>query len=284
MGQPITVVEKRSTANPAILRLETNRPLSGMAHERYVEPPGALMRRPVDELARRLFAQGGVGSVHINGSVVTVMLRGGRTGEGLGDVVRELFLHYGDTPTDTVAVPLSDADAAPDVLADPADAPSAQASADDAPAPDRPGPVEEGAEQQVPGIPDAELAPEGPASGTDGVAVAEQSAAVDAGGTAEVPEGSAVSEREPSPADPADLDAARESAAGAAGAPRGDAPAAGEGGPTVQTGPSGAGEGQRADAPDAPTPEPTPDAERPEPSPLEAEPGDGVSDDDTTSS
>ena len=39
MGQPITVVEKTSAANPAILRLETNRPLSGMGHERYDGPP-----------------------------------------------------------------------------------------------------------------------------------------------------------------------------------------------------------------------------------------------------
>jgi hypothetical protein len=96
MGQPITVVEKRSTANPAVLRFETNRPLSGMGHERYTEPPGELLQRPVDELARRLFAHGGVQSVHINGSVVTVTLGGGRTGDGLADVVRGLFRHYGD--------------------------------------------------------------------------------------------------------------------------------------------------------------------------------------------
>ena len=96
MGQPITVVEKRSATNPAVLRFETNRPLSGMGHERYTEPPGELLQRPVDELARRLFAAGGVESVHINGSVVTVTLGGGRTGEGLADVVRGLFRHYGD--------------------------------------------------------------------------------------------------------------------------------------------------------------------------------------------
>lgn len=96
MGQPITVVEKRSASNPAVLRFETNRPLSGVGHERYTEPPGELLQRPVDELARRLFAAGGVQSVHINGSVVTVTLGGGRTGDGLADIVRGLFLHYGD--------------------------------------------------------------------------------------------------------------------------------------------------------------------------------------------
>ena len=83
MGQPITVVEKPSS-NPAVLRFETNRPLSGMGHERYTEPPWELLDKTGDELARRLFAAGGVEAVHINGSVVTVTLAGGRTGEGLG--------------------------------------------------------------------------------------------------------------------------------------------------------------------------------------------------------
>jgi hypothetical protein len=157
MGQPITVIEKHSTANPAILRLETNRPLSGMGHERYLQPPGELLQRPVDELARRLFAAGGVVGVHINGNVVTVTLGGGQRGDGLGDVVRELFLHYGDTPTDTAVVPLDEADAAPEALADPADAPAAVAAADDAPAPDRPTADDPPPAQQVEGVPDAEL-------------------------------------------------------------------------------------------------------------------------------
>jgi len=98
MGQPITVLETKSATNPAVRRFETNRPLSGMGHERYEGPPSELLQRPVDELARRLFAAGGVEKIHINGSVVTVTLGGGQTGDGLGDVVRELFLHYRDTP------------------------------------------------------------------------------------------------------------------------------------------------------------------------------------------
>jgi hypothetical protein len=100
MGQPITVLETTSSTNPAVRRFETNRPLSGMGHERYEGPPSELLQRPVDELARRLFAAGGVEKVHINGSVVTVTLLGGHTGEGLGDVVRELFIHYGDEPAE----------------------------------------------------------------------------------------------------------------------------------------------------------------------------------------
>jgi hypothetical protein len=102
MGQPITVVEKPSS-NAATLRLETNRPLSGMGHERYTAAPESLLRRPVDELARRLFAHGGVTAVHINGSMVTVSLSPDSHGEGLADIVRNLFIHYGPAaaaPTD----------------------------------------------------------------------------------------------------------------------------------------------------------------------------------------
>lgn len=98
MGQPISVVETPSTSDPAILRFTTNRPLSGMGHERYESPPSELLQRPVDELARRLYAAGGVEKIHINGSVVTVTLLGGATGAGLGDVIRHLFLHYGPVP------------------------------------------------------------------------------------------------------------------------------------------------------------------------------------------
>jgi len=105
MGQPITVLETRSTSNPAVLRFETNRPLSGMGHERYEEPPGELRQRPVDELARRLFAAGGVEKIHINGSVVTVTVSGSQTGAGLADIVRHLFLHYGDASADPMEAP-----------------------------------------------------------------------------------------------------------------------------------------------------------------------------------
>jgi hypothetical protein len=130
MGQPITVIEKQSS-NPAVLRFETNRPLTGMGHERYSEPPSELLDRPVDELARRLFAAGGVVGVHVNGSVVTVTLAGGRTGAGLGDIVRGLFLHYA-TPAATadgtagVTPPTDESDRTPEATADPGATPAAQ--------------------------------------------------------------------------------------------------------------------------------------------------------------
>lgn len=127
MGQPITVVEK-SSSNPGVLRFETNRPLSGTGHEHYTGPPSELLDRPVDEIARRLFAAGGVDTVHINGSVVTVSLGRGSHGAGLGDIIRGLFLHYGETPMDTVPVPMDEADATPDMVADPGEAPAALAA------------------------------------------------------------------------------------------------------------------------------------------------------------
>lgn len=140
MGQPITVVEKQSS-NPAVLRFETNRPLSGAGHERYTAPPSELLDRPVDELARRLFAAGGVNSVHIHGSMVTVGLGGGRTGAGLGDIVRSLFLHY-DAPSTAPAVapPTDQGSLTPEAAADPGDTAAArnaeEPAAADPPAPE----------------------------------------------------------------------------------------------------------------------------------------------------
>jgi hypothetical protein len=93
MGQPITVIEK-PTAKPGIVRFETNRNLSGMGHERYHGAADATGDRPVDELARRLFAHGGVEAVHIYANVITVDLAKGSSSEGLADVIQELFVHY----------------------------------------------------------------------------------------------------------------------------------------------------------------------------------------------
>jgi hypothetical protein len=93
MGQPITVVEK-PTSKPGIVRFETNRNLSGMGHERYRSAADATGDRPVDELARRLFAHGGVDAIHIYANVVTVDLAKGATTAGMLDTIHELFVHY----------------------------------------------------------------------------------------------------------------------------------------------------------------------------------------------
>lgn len=93
MGQPITVVEKPSPS-PGIARFETNRSFTGMGHERYSSPEDILSDRPVDELARRLFATGAARAVHVNGSMVTVELVDGAATDGLADAIRGLYIFY----------------------------------------------------------------------------------------------------------------------------------------------------------------------------------------------
>jgi hypothetical protein len=93
MGQPITVVEK-PTANPRVVRFETNRSLTGMGHERYQRRADATGVRPPDELARRLFDRGGIEAVHVYSNVITVNLVGGADSAGLREIIHDLFIHY----------------------------------------------------------------------------------------------------------------------------------------------------------------------------------------------
>jgi hypothetical protein len=93
MGQPITVEEK-PTATPGIVRFELNRSLTGMGHERYLGPEDATGDRVVDELARRLFASGKVGAVHLYSNVITVDLKKGVDSAGLAGIIHDLFIYY----------------------------------------------------------------------------------------------------------------------------------------------------------------------------------------------
>ena len=93
MGQPITVVEKRSP-KPGLVRFEINRSLTGMGHERYRSAEDAAGDRPPDVLARRLFEHGGVASVHVYSNVITVELAEGGSAEGMRELIEELFIHY----------------------------------------------------------------------------------------------------------------------------------------------------------------------------------------------
>jgi hypothetical protein len=110
MGEIVEVIE-RPSPRPGIVRFETNRALSGMGHDRYVAGERIEGDRPTDELARRIFATGGVASVHINGSVITVDLQKGYRADGIADAIRSLFTYYvGETsaapqeaPTDSDA-------------------------------------------------------------------------------------------------------------------------------------------------------------------------------------
>jgi hypothetical protein len=140
MGQPITVVEKRSS-RPGLVRFEVNRPLSGMGHERWTSDAPVEGNRTVDELARRLFAHGGIEGVHINGSVVTVALGRGCTSEGLAAVIEGLFRYYPDAPASSPSsaaasssAPVGEAEGHAESEADPSDDPAAVAAEEPAPA------------------------------------------------------------------------------------------------------------------------------------------------------
>src|SRR6478672_5043036 len=93
MGQPVAVVEK-PTSRPGVVRLEANRSLTGMGHERFTAPEQAIGPRTSAELARRLFDTGRVDSVHIYQNVVTVDVKKGFTSEGLADVLEQLYIYW----------------------------------------------------------------------------------------------------------------------------------------------------------------------------------------------
>ncbi len=99
MGQPIVVVQK-PTASPGVLRFEANRSLTGMSHLRYTAGQTVVGDRPPDELARRLFAHGGIESVHVFSNVITVVLSRGSHGEGMKEIIEGLYTYYreGVTP------------------------------------------------------------------------------------------------------------------------------------------------------------------------------------------
>lgn len=122
MGQSVTVIEKPSS-NPEVLRFEANRSLTGMGHERYYSLDDVVADRTVDVLARRILEHGGVESVHVNSSMITVRLAGGNTGVGLSEIVTNLFRFYGDAPeveavTDDAPVETVEAEAEAEAEAD----------------------------------------------------------------------------------------------------------------------------------------------------------------------
>ena len=99
MGQTVSVVEKKS-AIAGIVRFELNRALTGTGHERYRSAADAEGVRPPDVLARRLFARGGIRSVHVHANQVSVELEPFGSSEGLAEVIIGLYTHYteGVTP------------------------------------------------------------------------------------------------------------------------------------------------------------------------------------------
>ena len=93
MGQMVSVVQKPSSL-PGVVRFEANRSLTGSGHERFSTEADALGPRPAAVLARRLLSTGQVESVHMFSNIITVNLLKGYAGDGLGDIVRELFQYW----------------------------------------------------------------------------------------------------------------------------------------------------------------------------------------------
>ena len=123
MGEIVEVIE-RPSPRPGIVRFETNRALSGMGHDRYLAGELVEGDRPTDELARRIFARGGVAAVHINGSVITVDLQKGFDADGIADVIRGLFTYYVGDASETPAKTSTDASAEAPADADAAEQPA----------------------------------------------------------------------------------------------------------------------------------------------------------------
>ena len=66
-----------------------------MGHERYRAGDDIPGTTPADELARRLFARGGIAGVHMNGSVVTLeMADADSDPEGIEEIIAGLYLYW----------------------------------------------------------------------------------------------------------------------------------------------------------------------------------------------
>jgi hypothetical protein len=93
MGQQVSVIEKPSPRS-GVLRFETNRSLTGMGHERFTSIADAIGPRPAASLARQLLATGKVDSVYVYGNIVSVDIAKGFSGDGLADVVRDMYQYW----------------------------------------------------------------------------------------------------------------------------------------------------------------------------------------------
>jgi hypothetical protein len=102
MGQPISVTRK-ATSRPDTVRFETNRVLTGMAHERYTASEHIEGNRPPDEIAKRFLDRGDVKSVHVYSNIVEATLEPGANVDELEQILRDLYIHYlpGVTPSIT---------------------------------------------------------------------------------------------------------------------------------------------------------------------------------------
>lgn len=98
MGQLITV-SRRDGVRPEVKHFSLNRSLTGMQTLRYRSTEEVAGLKPPDDLARRLFAIGGIESVTVYSSVVTVSAPAWHwedIAERVTEEIANLFIYYGE--------------------------------------------------------------------------------------------------------------------------------------------------------------------------------------------
>jgi hypothetical protein len=80
------------------VRFEINRTVSGMGHEvfRSVAEADAAGDAPAADVARRIFAVGGVEAVHIYSNVITVHLGERANAGAIKDAIENMYIFYGE--------------------------------------------------------------------------------------------------------------------------------------------------------------------------------------------
>ena len=93
MGQPVAV-EQKAGGSAAVIRIETNRSLTGMGHERFTGIDEAKGSRPAAVVARRMFESGQVTWVHVYGNMLTAGVVPGADTAAIDTIVRDLYQYW----------------------------------------------------------------------------------------------------------------------------------------------------------------------------------------------
>ncbi|MEI2703672.1 MAG: hypothetical protein V9E89_00050 [Ilumatobacteraceae bacterium] len=92
MGQQVAITTLPS--RPGELRFEANRNFTGMGHERFRAGDEIVGTKPSALVARKLIGTGHVDGVHVYGNIINIQLARGVTGDGLVDVVRDMYQYW----------------------------------------------------------------------------------------------------------------------------------------------------------------------------------------------
>lgn len=94
MGQPITAIQTKSS-RPGTVRFEINRTITGMGHARFEADQVIEDDRPVDRLAKALFAADpAVKAIHVYANVITIELSRDVDASVLHEAIEKLYTYY----------------------------------------------------------------------------------------------------------------------------------------------------------------------------------------------